>query len=538
MKKRLWIVYGCMITLFCGLLFRIYTLSDHYLRTAADRQSSVTVTVANVRGTIYDRNGAALVNSEKEYRACVNAVPSALTVLSETMDAAAFSSLSKSLQSGKPVVVRLENLAAANGISLFEVPLRYGKRVLAPHLIGYMDGNKTEGLTGVEAAFDSLLNTHSGKATVTYSVDANGKVLSGITPKLANSINNATGGIRLTIDADIQELAENIAAKYIKKGAVVIMNPANGDILSLVSLPTYHPDKVADVLQDPSSPLLNRALCSYNCGSVYKIVSAATALETGGVAAQQYTCNGNMTIGKNVFHCHHRLGHGNLTMEDAFAKSCNCYFIQLMHDVGGSPLVSLSERLQFGSSISLCDGIQTAVSQLPDAAILEAPAALANLSFGQGELTASPLHIATLVSTVLNDGILCSPRIVYGYTDSEGAFTEAEKTVSGRVFSSQTAAVLRQMMEKVTTDEGTGAAGKPQYGIAGAKTGTAETGWAPAEGEKHAVVHSWYAGYYTPRQGTDYVIVAFAENAENTGAKTAPVFKEIADALYKLKDEE
>ncbi len=535
MKKRLWIVFGCIITLFCGLLFRIYTLSDQYLRTAADKQSSVTVTVANVRGTIYDRNGVALVNKEKEYRASVNAVPPALTVLSEAMDAAAFSSLSNSLQSGKPVVVRLDKLVAANGISLFEVPLRYGTRVLAPHLIGYMDGNGSEGLTGVEDAFDNLLNRYIGKATVTYSVDANGKVLSGVTPKLSNTIQQSTGGLRLTIDADIQQIAEDIAAKYIKKGAVVIMEPKNGDILSMVSLPTYHPDKVADVLQDPDSPLLNRALCSYNCGSVYKILSAATALELGGTVTQQYPCNGNITIGNNVFHCHHRLGHGELTMEDAFAKSCNCYFIQLMQDVGGTPLLSLSERLQFGSTISLCDGIQTAVSHLPNANTLQAPAALANLSFGQGELTASPLHIAGLVSTVLNDGILCTPRIIYGYTDEQNTVTKTEPIVSGRIFSSETAAALREMMKTVIEDEGTGAAGRPQFGIAGAKTGTAETGWATVKGEKHPVVHSWYAGYYTPFEGTDYVIVVFAENAENTDAKTAPVFKEIAQALYKLK---
>ncbi len=538
MKKRLWIVYGCIITLFCGLLFRIYTLSDQYLRTAADKQSSVTVTVANVRGTIYDRNGIALVNSEKEYRACVNAIPSALTALSETMDATEFTSLSNALQSGKPVVVRLEELVAANGISLFEVPIRYGKRVLAPHLIGYMDGNQTEGLTGIEAAFDNILNSYTAKATVTYSVDANGKVLSGIPPKLTNSVSEPLGGIRLTIDADIQRLAEDTATKYIKKGAVVIMDPSNGDLLSMVSLPTYHPNAVADVLQDTDSPLLNRALCSYNCGSVYKILSAATALETGGETEKQYTCNGNITIGTNTFHCHHRLGHGALTMENAFAKSCNCYFIQLMQDVGGTPLLNLSQRLQFGSAVSLCGGLQTAASHLPDDNTLQAPAALANLSFGQGELTASPLHIAGLVSTVLNDGVLCSPRIIYGYTDGEGALTEAEQTVFGNVFSSETAQKLRKMMEKVTTDEGTGAAGKPQHGIAGAKTGTAETGWTPAKDENHAVVHSWYAGYYIPREGENYVIVVFAENAENTGAKTASVFKEIADALYKLKDEE
>lgn len=538
MKKRLWLVYGCFISLMCGLLFRIYTLSDQYLRTAADKQSSVSVTVANIRGTIYDRNGIPLVNNEKEYRAGVIATPSALTALSQTMDAVAFSSLSTALQTGKPAVVRLENLAAANGISLFEVPIRYGKRVLAPHLIGYMDGDKTEGLVGIEAAFDNLFNTYNGKATVTYSVDANGRALGGIPPKLSNSIHNASGGIRLTLDADIQKIAEDIASKYIKKGAVVVMQPSSGDVLAMVSLPSYHPDAVADVLQDPDAPLLNRALCNYNCGSVFKIVSAATALEMQSTVQKTYTCNGNITIGNNVFHCHHRLGHGNLSMEEAFAKSCNCYFIQLMQDVSGTPLLHLSKRLQFGNAISLCDGIQTAVSTLPSENMLYAPAALANFSFGQGELSASPMHIASLVSTVVNDGILCSPRIIEGYVNENGDVTNADEILSGRVFSSETAALLRKMMEAATEDGGTGSAGKPQHGTAGAKTGTAETGWAPADNEKYAVVHSWYAGYYTPYEGVDYVIVVLAENAENTGAKTAPVFKEIAETLYKLKDEE
>lgn len=538
MQKRLWVVFGVVVCLFCGLLFRIYTLSDRYLRTAADQQSSVTVTVANVRGTIYDRNGTPLVNSEKEYRAGVIATPAALTALSQTMDAVAFSSLSTALQTGKPAVARLENLAAANGISLFEVPIRYAKRVLAPHLIGYMDGDKTEGLVGIEAAFDTVLNSYNGKATVTYSVDANGRALGGISPKLTNSIDMATGGIRLTLDADIQRMAEDIAMKYIQNGAVIVMQPSDGDVLAMVSLPTYHPDAVADVLQNADSPLLNRALCNYNCGSVFKIVSAATALEMQNTTQKTYTCNGNITVGDNVFHCHHRLGHGDLSMNEAFAKSCNCYFIQLMQDVGGTPLLNLSKRLQFGNTITLCDGIQTAVSTLPLESTLYAPAALANFSFGQGELTASPLHIASLVSTVVNDGILCSPRIVKAYVNESGDVTQEDAVVSGRVFSSETALLLRKMMEATTEEGGTGAAGKPQYGIAGAKTGTAETGWTPAEDEQYAVVHSWYAGYYMPREGTEYVIVVFAENAENTGAKTAPVFKEIANALYVLKDEE
>ncbi|MBP3382041.1 MAG: hypothetical protein J6L00_05275 [Clostridia bacterium] len=317
-----------------------------------------------------------------------------------------------------------------------------------------------------------------------------------------------------------------------------MMQPSSGDVLAMVSLPTYHPNNVADVLQDPDSPLLNRALCNYNCGSVFKIVSAATALETQSTTQKSYTCNGNITVGNNVFHCHHRLGHGALLMEEAFAKSCNCYFIQLMQDVGGIPLLNLSKRLQFGSVISLCDGIQTAVSTLPSENTLQTPAAVANFSFGQGELSASPMHIASLISTVVNDGVLCSPRIVKGFVNEQGEVTETEKILSGRVFSAETATALRKMMEAATEDGGTGADGKPQYGLAGAKTGTAETGWAPTENEKYAVVHSWYAGYFSPCAEKDYVIVALAENAENTGGKTAPVFKEVAEMLYKLKDEE
>jgi len=538
MKKRLWMVYGCIFSLFCGLLFRIYTLTDRYLATAADKQSSVTVTVANARGTIYDRNGTPLTNSEKEYRAAVTADPAALTALSTVMDAEAFSRLSATLQTGRPAVARLENLAAATGISLFEVPLRYGKRVLAPHLIGYMDADQTEGLTGLEAAFDDLLCEHNGSATVTYSVDAHGKVLSGIPPTLSNGLEKTVGGIQLTLDADIQKLAEDIAAKYIQKGAVVIMEPNSGDILALVSLPTYHPSKVADVLQDKNSPLLNRALCNYNCGSVFKIVSTAAALETGNTALAQYTCNGNLTIGNNTFHCHLRLGNGDLLMEEAFAKSCNCYYIQLTQNTGALPLLNLSKRLQFGSSITLCEGIRTAVSTLPNEVTLSAPAALANLSFGQGELTASPIHVAGLISAVVNDGIFRLPRIMKGYVGTDGVCTETESPVSERVFSSETASVLYEMMETATLEDGTGASGRPQYGVAGAKTGTAETGWAPAKDEKYAVVHSWYAGYYMPKENTAYVIVVLAENAENTAAESAPVFKEIAEALYKMKDEE
>ena len=199
---------------------------------------------------------------------------------------------------------------------------------------------------------------------MTYAVGATGKLLEGVAPTIDNTLSRANGGAVLTLDADIQQITEDIAAKYIKKGAVIVMQPQTGDILAMASLPSYHPQKVAEVLEDENAPLLNRALCNYNCGSVFKIVSAATALESG---VNPDTCNGSITVGNTVFHCHNRLGHGLLKMEEAFAKSCNSYFIELVSGVGGNALWQMASRLQFNSAITLHSGYTTATATFPQA---------------------------------------------------------------------------------------------------------------------------------------------------------------------------
>ncbi len=538
MKKRLWIFYGVLFTAFCGLAFRIYTLSSGYLMSAADKQSSVSVTVANSRGTVYDRNGTPLVNTENEYRAAVTSDEKALTALSQVLNTQDFKNLQTSLQSGRPAVITMEKLAAAPGITLFQVPKRYGQRLLAPHLIGYMDADETEGLTGIEAVLNDTLSAYAGSAKVTYTVDAHGKALNGVSPLVSNTITQSRGGVQLTLDAEIQQACEDIAAKYIQKGAVVVMDPYSGQILAGVSLPTFQPDTTADVLQDEDSPLLNRLLCSYNCGSVFKIVSAAAALESGKTTEQVYTCLGSVNIVDTVFRCHHRLGHGSMDMPMAFATSCNCYFIELMQEVGAAPLWQLANRLGFNSPITIVKEMQTKSATLPQTQTLAAPAALANLSFGQGELTATPLHIAQLVSTVVNDGKMVTPQLVKGYVDQNGETVSANTPLtSQQVFSSSTAATIRKMMQGVMQEGGTGYAGSPIYGTAGAKTGTAETGWKRSETEEYEIVQSWFAGFY-PAEKPQYTIVVLGENAYNTDAQTAPVFKEITEFLYRKAQEE
>ena len=339
LKKRALVLFTLLLFVFSGIIVQVYRLSDTYLSQAAEKQSTVTVTVANGRGTIYDAHLRPLVNASSEYRLSVAPSAEAIAALTPQIDREQLESLSERLQSGRPAVVTLRELkASVPDSTLFSVPVRYTEPLTAPHLLGYLDGDGLHGVTGIEQAFDEYLNQCGGKATVTYTVDAMGRPLGGIEPIIENTLDETKAGVVLTIDATIQRMAQTAAQKYMTKGAVVVMEPDTGRIAAMVSLPDFQPSNVADCLEDADSPLLNRALCNYNLGSVFKIVSAAAALEQGISTATTFTCNGALQVGDTTFHCHDRLGHGALDMTGAFAKSCNPYFIQLMQQAGGTSL--------------------------------------------------------------------------------------------------------------------------------------------------------------------------------------------------------
>lgn len=533
MKKRALVLFTLLLFILSGVVLQVYRLSDAYLSQAADQQGSVTVKVANSRGTIYDARLRPLTNAGEEYRLSVTPSPEAIAALSGMLDEEQLAAVSERLQSGKPAVVTLPEIPAnLEGSLLFKVPVRYGGRLLAPHLLGYMDGDGLHGLTGVELAFDEYLNSCGGQASVTYSVDAMGKPLQGIAPQVVNTLADAKAGVVLTIDQDIQKIAEDAAKRYMTKGAVVVMEPATGRIAAMVSLPDFQPGTVADSLDAADSPLLNRALCNYNLGSVFKITSAAAALEKGIPISTAFPCNGSVTIGNVTFHCHNRLGHGTLNMQDGFAQSCNPYFIQLMQQAGGSALLGMASNLGFDRSLILVDGLKTARATLPTAEELLSPAAVGNLAFGQGSLLGTPVHVAQMVAAVVNGGKIIRPTILKGYCDKEGRLSEETIEPEQTVFSKQTAQTLKDLMI-YAVKEGTGASAQPTVsaGAAGGKTGTAETGW---KSENKAVVQSWFGGFY-PAENPKYVIAVIAEDSDNTKGKSSPVFKKICEDIYMLE---
>lgn len=529
MKKRAWIFFGLLAVLFGGLGLQLARLTQTPPVQVAGGQNSYSISVNSTRGTIYDCNLQPLVNSEKRYAAAILPDELLLTRLRPAMDEDAFRTVVKRIQDRLPAAVWLtEPVGITQGIRLFFTERRYGVRAVAPHLIGYLDGSGQRGVTGLEAAFDDYLKQYSGEIRVSYSVSGNGTYLTGVEPTVTDTTARSSGGVVLTIDKAIQTLVEDTAPQYVKKGAVIVMEPYSGAVLAMASLPAFHPDTVAESIEAAEGALINRALALYDCGSVFKTVTAAAALERGIGVQQTYDCTGGMTVVGTTFHCHQRLGHQMLSFTQAFARSCNLYFIQLAERIGGKAVRDTALSCGFGEEIKLADGITAPAAVLPTEQELLHGAALANFSFGQGKLLASPLHITRLTAAVASGGALPTPHLIRGYLDEQGGFSAETPPQVERAFSEKTARILQTMMEEVVTN-GTGQQAHTTVCATAGKTGTAQTGQMNGD---NPVVQSWFTGYF-PADNPRYVITVLGEDAENTDSKTAALFRKLAEELMK-----
>ena len=530
MTKKARIMLILLSAVLTGTLARLFYIMRTQPADAAAAQSVWTVTVAESRGTIYDTQLRPLVNETKEYRAALAPDAALLAEVRDSTDDESYARLRTQLESGAPAAVRLQKpIALRTGLRLYYVPVRYGKRLLAPHLIGYTDSG-LNGVTGVEKAFDTLLRQYGGAAAAAFTINGRGGCMTGVEPVSEDTTGRSVGGVILTIDRDIQTIVEDTGAACLPKGAIVVLDPYSGAIRAMASFPSFQPSTVADSIAADDGALVNRALSLYDCGSVFKIVTAAAALEAGVPASCSFDCAGRLAVEDTVFHCHNRLGHQQQTMIQAMANSCNLYFIQLAAQIGPKALYSMANNLGFGRAITLAESLGAPTAILPSLAALEAsPAATANLSFGQGYLMASPLHMAQLVATVVNDGVMPPVHLVQGFVDENGQAAEQAAGAGYTVLTPDTARQLRKMLEAVLTS-GTGkAAASPLFSAAG-KTGTAETG---QTGQEKSVVQGWFAGYF-PAEAPRYVIVVLAEDANNTGGNASAAFRQIAEALYRF----
>lgn len=501
------------------------------------------------RGEILDRNHVPLTNTSQQYSIVV--FPGQI----EDKTAAAFSQIDNIVQLPPAVLAaglrRLNTneypfrLAAvesstANQINERKLPgivavaekIRYGHGALAAHVVGYINAADNRGVSGIESMYDALLRG-SQPEYVAAIVDAGQQLIPGLGYK---RMKLATGtretNVVLTIDKQIQQKVEDIMNRTVLKGAVVVMSPESGEILAMASRPAFDANHLSQYLEQSSSPLLNRAVSSFQPGSVFKLVVAAAALENKTVKMNDVFFDpGYIDVNNIRFQGwdYEQGPKGHLTITEAMAHSSNPVFIQIALQLGAEKLITMAQKLGFGSRTKL-DFFGESEGNLPEADQLY-PGDLANLAIGQGYCEATPVQLAQTVATIVNDGIKVEPYIVSELTSQEGLtvknFHDSRPKV--RVMSRQTAERVRGMMGAVT-QYGTGqAAYVDGFGSAG-KTGSAETGRTNKTGQ--GINHAWFAGF-TPLKKPEYVIVVFVEEGMSGSNVAAPIFREIATAIVK-----
>ena len=350
-------------------------------------------------------------------------------------------------------------------------------------------------------------------------------------------------GLRLTIVDALQRAAADALGD--QAGAVVVLDPATGAVLALVSSPAYDPNLLVSrataagdaLAADPDRPLLDRATGqSYPPGSTFKVVTTAAALETGIAGPEtefvdrvELELPGSTATIANFDGdvCRDGL---TVNLTTAFARSCNTVFGQLGMDVGAVDLVAVAEAFGFNQPIPF--EIDVLSSRIPPGSELrdDLPAT-AQTAIGQRDVQATPLQMALVAAAVANDGEVMTPHLIAEIFDADGEVeTVTAPEVWRRAISPATAEVLTGLMERVVTSGTGGRAAVPGYRIAG-KTGTAEVPDGPP--------HAWFIGFgpLDPEPGVTPLAIAVvvesggaAGEAATGGAVAAPIARSVLSA--------
>ncbi|GMB10957.1 MAG: penicillin-binding protein 2 [Candidatus Improbicoccus devescovinae] len=526
---KLFILFMCSIILMLFNIKKIAT-NENFYETAL-KQSSYKLRISNSRGLIYDCNNIPLVDNETKKIAVIN--PNNPTELSGILNFIDYDKekISKKLKDGFPFLVKLnknyKNINKNNN-NIFDIPVRTNKNISSIHLVGYVD-SENNGISGIEKIYNNYLNNES-EIEIIYYTNAFGNIISGGKSCIIDKSYSVNKGVKLYIDKNLQEITENISEKYINRGSVIITKVPDCEIKSCISLPNFSPENMAYHLNDPESPFLNRALNSYDVGSVFKLVTSIAGLESGLDENEIYDCTGIciLNCGSKI-DCYNRKSHGKIDLNHAIACSCNGYFAELSKKIDPNFFLEIARNLGFSQSIQIAPNLNSDAGILPDINELHDEKKAAIFSFGQGKLLATPLHIAALTNTIASNGMYSEPKLVMGIINENMEF-EAENLYKTpkKCFKKFTSDLLKKFMKSSITI-GTSATGRPKTCTAAAKTSTAETGIFK---NNKRVTQSWFTGFF-PFDNPKYCITIIAEDCENGHTTCAPIFKELADEITK-----
>jgi penicillin-binding protein 2 len=428
----------------------------------------------------------------------------------------------------------------------------YTNGELMAHILGYVaEANEDElekdsklalgdfvGKQGLELTLEERLRGEKGLKQIevdAYGREHNQQVL--LDPRAGNNLS-------LSIDSDLQAFC----AKQLEgqAGAVVVMDPMTGQVLALVSEPSFDnnlfvlgipPKKWQELRDDPMHPIQNRVSQSvYPPGSTFKLVMAACGLSEGMLKpTDTYTCTGSYRMGEHEFHCWKKGGHGTLDLRGALVNSCDVYFYQLGEKLGIDRINRFATACGFGAPTGI-DLPHERSGLIPSTAWKKrrygenwTRGETLNCSIGQGYVQVSPLQLANFVSALVNGGKLMKPSLVQG--GEPVVQHNIPLTDKDREF------LLQAMVD--TVNMGTAAKLKRPDARIGGKTGTAQvvklinadqrqkTADMPYKYRDHAWIASW-----GQKDGKSYVVVCMGEHGGHAGEGAVPVAKSIYDYLF------
>jgi penicillin-binding protein 2 len=449
-------------------------------------------------------------------------------------------------------------------LDLIQVQQRlYPRKELAAATLGYVGEVSEEmiakagspyrpgdvaGKFGIERQYDQILSGQDGLRRVV--VNSRGEEMGSL-----NTINATPGNdLRLTIDLDLQMVAE--AALGEQPGAVVALDPRTGEVLAMVSHPSFDPNDFAKridreewekLADDPMKPMMNKAIQAQLApGSVFKIVTATAALETGTVQPDfSLNCSGQVEIYGHVYHdgIEKYKSHGHVDLQRAITVSCDVYFYTLGKLLGIEKIAYFAKRLGLGARTGI-DLPGEAPGLIPTPGWVEKvfkhkwyAGETMSVAIGQGAVVVTPLQLARMIGTVASGGVFCRPHLAFkDQLLALGVDPPDESAQNFPLADSTLDVVNRGMWGVVNEDGGTGIEARCPGIDIGGKTGTAQV--ASVDLMKSAQnanfkTNAWFVGF-APASRPEIVVAALVLHGGHSTV-AVPVAREVIKAYFDKK---
>jgi penicillin-binding protein 2 len=576
-------------------LFYLQVVRGDEFRLSVERQSVRTHRVESTRGIVFDRHRAIVADSRPAFDVLV--VPYQVQDLEKTLGRVAalagldggqllerfgrprgsrrYHAMPVALDLGRDEIARVEaRLWALSGVSTRVAPVRYypfgdsmahvlGKlgEITAAQLeqrdyLGYRQGDVI-GQAGIEALYDRELRGRPGGRNVL--VDAHGRDLE----ELGSVEPHPGHNLVLHLDQRMQAAAEAALDATPAGGALVAMDPRNGEVLALVSRPSFDANRFAagidrraweELRNDPRKPLQDRALSGqYPPGSTYKVVTAIAGLELGSIRPEtEVHCGGSFGLGRRRYRCWKKEGHGAMNVHRALVQSCDVFFYQTALRVGVDRLAYYARMLGFAQP--------TGIELRPEAGGLIPTRAwkqqrfgepwmegeTLSIGIGQGFNLVTPIQLAVAYAAIGNGGRVWRPQVLRGIEDVFGQPLEqrSPELVSELAVSPRTLEIVRAGLRGVVQEErGTGGAMRKLPGgiEAAGKTGTAQVvalAEDPPENDEDIAIehrdHAWFVTYL-PAESPELVVSVIVVHGGHGGSAAAPVARRVAETWLERK---